>query len=101
MDSASPPGSDPDYLLHLFIAGAAPNSLRAVRNAQQLCEHYLPGRYVLKIIDIYQQPSLAGEQQVVAAPLLVRLLPLPRRQVLGNLSDHARVREALELPVPE
>lgn len=101
MDPASPPSSDPDYLLHLFIAGAAPNSLRAVRNVEKICEHYLPGRYVLKIIDIHLQPSLPGEQQVVAAPLLVRLLPLPRCQVPGDLSDHARVWEALELPVPE
>lgn len=101
MSTASTPSTDPEYILHLFIAGAAPNSLRAVRNAKEICEHYLPGHYVLNIIDIYQQPSLVGEQQIVAAPLLVRLLPLPRRQVLGDLSDRAKVLEVLGLPVPE
>lgn len=101
MDALSPPSTDPEFLLHLFVAGAAPNSLRAVRNAKEICEHYLPGRYVLNITDIHQQPSLVGEQQVLAVPLLVRLLPLPRRQVFGDLADRAKVREVLGLPVPE
>ena len=101
MTSDSIPNSDPEFLLHLFIAGATPNSIRAVRNAKEICEHYLSGRYVLTIIDIHQQPSLAFEQQVLAAPMLVRLLPLPRRQLLGDLSDHSRVLEALGLPPPE
>lgn len=101
MSFTNPPSSDPEFLLHLFIAGASPNSIRAVRNAKEICEHYLSGRYVLNIIDIHQQPSLACEQQVLAAPTLVRLLPLPRRQLLGDLSNRSKVLEALGLPPPE
>jgi circadian clock protein KaiB len=101
MSLTNTPSSDHEFLLHLFIAGASPNSIRAVRNAKEICEHYLSGRYVLNIIDIHQQPSLACEQQVQAAPMLVRLLPLPRRQLLGDLSNRSRVLETLGLPPSE
>lgn len=104
MDPASlaPDAPDvPEYTLHLFITGATPNSTRAVRNAKEICEQYLAGRYVLSIIDIYQQPELARAQQVLAAPTLIRELPLPRRQVIGDLSDHPKVLSALGLLLAE
>jgi circadian clock protein KaiB len=93
--------SEPDYLLHLYITGATPNSLRAVRNIKELCERFLAGRYELLIVDIYQQPHLAREQQIVAAPTLIRLRPLPRRQLVGDLSNREAVLMALGIPRPD
>lgn len=89
-----------DYVFELFITGATPNSTRAIRNGKDICEQYLAGRYALTIIDIYQQPELAREQQILAAPTLVRVRPLPRRQVIGDLSARDKVVEALGLPLP-
>lgn len=96
-----PDGPEPEYQLQLFVTGATPNSLRAVRHARELCEQHLAGRYALAVIDIYQQPELAREQQILAAPTLVRTRPLPRRQVIGDLSARDRVLAALGLPLPE
>lgn len=93
--------AEPEYRLELFITGATPNSLRALRNARELCEKYLSGRYVLSVIDIYQQPELARQQQILAAPTLVRTHPLPRRQVIGDLSSRERVLSMLGLPLAE
>jgi circadian clock protein KaiB len=90
--------AEADYLLHLYITGATPNSLRAVRNLKDICEVHLAGRYELLIIDIYQQPELAAQQQIVAAPTLVRQRPLPRRQLVGDLSNRAAVLISLGIP---
>jgi circadian clock protein KaiB len=98
---STPTPSEPDYLLHLFITGATPNSMRAVRNIKEICEQYLAGRYELLIVDIYQQPHLAREEQIVAAPTLVRLRPLPRRQLIGDLSNRESVLISLGIPRPD
>lgn len=87
-------GTDPaeaEYLLHLYITGATPNSTRAVRNLTDICERYLAGRYELQIVDIYQQPELAQEAAIVAAPTLVKRRPGLRRWLVGDLSDRRRV----------
>lgn len=81
----------PAYELYLYVSGATPNSTRAVRNIKKICEQYLAGRYVLRIIDMYQQPELARLDQIIAAPTLVRRQPLPRRQLVGDLSNQAAV----------
>lgn len=97
MDNPLPPAvpGHPEFVLHLFITGAALNSTRAVHNLTQLCEQHLKGRYELVIVDIYQQPHLAKEQQIVAAPTLIRLHPQPVRRLIGDLSDRARVLSLL------
>ncbi len=99
---ADPPPTPPeaDYLLHLYITGATPNSMRAVRNIKEICEQHLAGRYELLIIDIYQQPDLAQREQIVAAPTLIRVRPLPRRQLVGDLSNREAVLISLGVPRP-
>ena len=87
----APLAAAPFYELQLYVAGATPNSTRAVRNIKEICEHHLAGRYVLRIIDMYQQPQLASDEQIIAAPTLVRQQPLPRRQLIGDLSNRAAV----------
>jgi circadian clock protein KaiB len=95
-DAAS--ATEADYLLHLYITGATPNSMRAVRNLKEICEAHLAGRYELLIIDIYQQPDLAAQEQIIAAPTLIRVRPLPRRQLVGDLSNRSAVLISLGVP---
>lgn len=95
---SQPPSAEAEYILHLFITGVTPNSTRAVRNLKQICEQYLAGRYELLIIDIYQQPVLARQEQITAAPTLIRQRPLPIRRLIGDLSERAVVLTALNLP---
>jgi len=95
-DAAS--ATEAEYLLHLYITGATPNSMRAVRNLKEICEQHLAGRYELLIIDIYQQPELARQEQIIAAPTLIRVRPLPRRQLVGDLSNRTAVLISLGVP---
>ncbi len=85
------------YSLSLYVTGATPSSLRAVRNLRRICEERLHGIYDLRIVDIYQQPALARDEQIVAAPTLVKSLPLPVRRIIGDMSDEARVLAGLGL----
>lgn len=92
-------GSENMFVLHLYITGVTPNSIRAIKNIKEICEHYLKGRHELVIIDIYQQPVLAQQEQIIAAPTLVKKFPLPLRRFIGDLSDKQRVLTGLGLPV--
>ena len=85
------------YILRLYITGMTPNSKRAVENVKQICEQYLPGRYELEVIDIYQQPTLAQQEQIVAAPTLIKKLPGPLRRLIGDMSNIEKVLIGLDL----
>jgi len=96
-----PSEAEPEYLLHLYITGATPNSTRAVQNIKEICEQYLPGRYELLIIDIYQQTDLAEQEELIAAPTLIKRRPGLVRRLVGDLSDRRRVLTALGLLLPD
>jgi circadian clock protein KaiB len=77
------------YILRLYVAGATARSRQAILRARQLCETELSHNYELEVIDIYQQPILARDGQILATPTLVKEFPKPVRRFLGNLSNLA------------
>lgn len=85
------------YVLRLYITGMTPNSTRAVENVKKICEEYLAGRYELEVIDIYQQPSLAEGEQIIAAPTLIKKLPFPLKKLIGDMSNTEKVLLGLDL----
>ena len=85
------------YVLRLYVSGMTPNSRRAVENTKKICDEYLKGHYELDIIDIYQQPILAREDQIVAVPTLVKLFPSPLRKFIGDMSQTERILTGLDL----
>jgi circadian clock protein KaiB len=85
------------YALRLYITGQTPRSLQSVENLKRLCEKYLKGRFDLEIVDIYQQPALAAEGQIIAAPTVIKMMPLPLRRLVGDFSDQARVVLGLDI----
>lgn len=86
----------PYYEMRLFITGATPNSVRAVANMKKICETYFPGNYKLEIIDIYQQPFLAKDEQLIALPMLIKSSPLPLKRLIGDMSDTNKVLKGLD-----
>ena len=85
------------YLLRLYVTGQTPRSIQSVENLQRLCDKHLAGRFSLEVIDIYQQPALAAEGQIIAAPTLIKAMPLPLRRLVGDFSDSERVVLGLDL----
>ena len=85
------------YILKLFVTGILPNSARAVVNIKAICEKYLSGRYELEIIDIYQQPSLAVSEDIIAIPVLIKKFPLPEARMIGDLSEIEKVLTGLDV----
>ena len=85
------------YLLKLYVAGVTRRSSSAVRSITDLCETYLKGRYTLEIIDIYQQPTLAAGEQIIAAPTLIKKLPLPLRRLIGDMANQDKILVGLNL----
>jgi len=89
--------TQPRYVLRLFITGTTARSVRAIANLRRLCEERLCGEYDLEVVDLYQRPQAAKDCQIVAAPTLVKLLPLPLRRIIGDLADAQRVLAGLDL----
>jgi len=85
------------YVLRLYISGSTSKSAQAVENIKRVCEQHLKNRHELKVIDIYQQPNLARSEQIVAAPTLIKRLPLPMRRLIGDLSNQENVLLGLDL----
>ncbi len=85
------------YVLRLFVSGATLRSTHAIANIREICDSELAGRYELEVIDIYQQPELATQDQVVAVPTLIRTLPAPIRRLIGDLSEKDKVLVGLNL----
>lgn len=83
--------------LRLYAAGASINSVKAIENVKGLCEEYLKDMYELEIIDIYQQPLLAQEDQIIALPLLIRKHPLPERRFVGDMSNIEIIIKGLDI----
>jgi circadian clock protein KaiB len=86
-----------EYVLRLYVAGTNSKSIRAVANIKEICESSLRNRYDLEVIDIYQQPVLVKGEQIIAAPTLVKKLPLPLRKFIGDMSDTERILVGLDL----
>lgn len=85
------------YLLRLYVTGMTPTSAKAIERVRALCEPALHGRYELEVIDIYQLPSLARDEQIVATPTLIKVLPAPLRRFVGDLANVEKVLFGLDL----
>ncbi len=92
---AAGPGS---YRLRLIVAGGTQRSRKAIETIRSVCNSRLGGEVDLEVVDIYQLPEMAREYQVIAAPTLLKLLPLPVRRMIGDLSDSEQLLRMLELP---
>ena len=79
------------YVLKLYITGQTPRAERAVANLRQICEQELGQNFELLIVDVLQDPQQAEDQRILATPTLVREQPLPRRCIIGDLSDGQKV----------
>src|ERR1700756_4080997 len=83
------------FFFRLYVSGARDRSSRAIANIRAFCERHLKGRYDLLVVDIYQQPSLALDHQIIAAPTLVKSEPLPPKRLVGDFSDRERLVASL------
>jgi circadian clock protein KaiB len=89
------------YIMRLYVTGSTTHSARAITNIRKICEEHLEGRYDLDVVDIAQHPELAAGEQIIAAPTLVKISPLPVRRFIGDMSRTDRILLGLDLhPAP-
>jgi circadian clock protein KaiB len=95
---AGAPASSPEiWELRLYVTGRSPGSLRAIENLRLACEQHLAGRHHIEVVDLLENPRLAADEQILAAPTLVRKHPPPIRKIVGDLSDTDRLLAGLQL----
>jgi circadian clock protein KaiB len=84
-------------VLRLYVSGMTPRSTAAIATLKSICDEHLRDRYDLQVIDIYQHPELTVQDQIIAAPTLIKELPAPLRRFIGTLSDRDRVLTGLDI----
>src|ERR1700737_4822525 len=87
------------FILQLYVSGMSENSMSAIENIKRLCEDHLKDRFELEIIDIYKNPTVAEAQQIVFTPSLIKLSPLPKKTLIGSLSDEESVVSGLGITI--
>lgn len=93
----NPSSGKKTWELRLYVAGHTLNSATALANLKRICEEHLGGIYRIEVIDLLRQPQLARGDQIIAVPTLVRKLPKPVKQIIGDLSNTERVLVGLDL----
>ena len=91
------PARRAEYILRLYVTGSTPRSLKAISNLKRFCEEHFPDEYELEIIDIYKNPEAVREEQIIAAPTLIKKLPAPLRRFVGDLSNKQKLLVGLGL----
>lgn len=85
------------YVLRLYVAGLTPRSVAAIASVKKTCEEHLKGRYELQVVNLYDEPTLAKGEQIIAAPTLIKKLPLPLRRLIGDMADTRKLLVGLDL----
>ena len=83
------------YHMVLYICGATPHCMQAVKNINDICGTYLDETTQVEIIDVNEHPEAAVKAQIIAAPTLIKLEPGPERRLIGDLSNRDKVLMAL------
>ena len=89
------------YVFRLYLAGGAPNSVRALANLYAICHKYFPESHRIEVIDVLNEPLRALAEAILVTPTVVKVSPAPEQQIIGNLSDEEEVLRALGLPQKE
>ena len=73
--------------LRLYVAGLAPNSVRAIANARAICDEHFAEGHELEIVDLLVDAGRALADGIIVTPTLLKLSPRPARRLIGDLSD--------------
>ena len=94
-------GADGAYLFRLYVAGSAPNSVRALANLRAICRKHFPDRHRIDVVDVLKEPLRALNDGILVTPSVIKLSPAPEQQIIGNLSEEEEVLRSLGLPQKE
>ena len=87
----------PRLVLTLYVNGTSARSAAALITLQRLCERELAGQVDLTVVDIHSNPEALSDYRILAVPTLIKRLPPPLRQIVGDLANEERVLAALDL----
>jgi circadian clock protein KaiB len=93
-------GGEVQYF-RLFVTGSSRHSVRAIDNTKRMCESYFKGRYDLEVVDLYQQPDWARDEQLVAIPTLIRYHPAPKKRFVGDMTRTSHMLRELDIRIED
>jgi circadian clock protein KaiB len=97
-DVVTAPDAACKFEFRLYVTGPSSASARAVVNARKIFEDHLKGRYRLEVINVADNIAMAMRDQIVAAPTLIKVLPLPLKRFIGDISNAEGLIRGLDVP---
>jgi circadian clock protein KaiB len=91
------PGSATPLVLSLFVTDSTPSSVRARAQLTGWLHRAGSDAVRLEVVDVLEHPDRAEVEHILATPTLIRHHPLPRRKIIGDLSDWEAVVLSLDL----
>ncbi len=85
------------WQFRLYVAGRCVRCANAYANLKRLCDEQLAARYSIEVVDLLERPALAGADNIVAIPTLVRRRPKPVQVAIGDFSQTGLALSALRL----
>jgi circadian clock protein KaiB len=84
-----------ELVVRLYVAGRAPNSVRAMRNLEAIVEEHDEMSWEVDVIDVLVEPLRTLTDGVLVTPTLIRVAPRPEVWIVGDLSREGEVLAAL------
>lgn len=77
--------------LCLYVFGDEEKTNNTVRVLKKICEENIAGQYDIEVFDIAANPQIALEENIIATPCLIKKRPTPKRKLIGEPTDKARL----------
>src|SRR5688572_8913240 len=87
----------PEYFVFtLYVKDRSAASSKVHERLANLCFELLPGKYVIRVVDIRKNFDEACERNILATPSIVTNLPGKIRVFVGDLQNETAIRLAIE-----
>jgi len=84
----------PPLRVRLYVAGNAPNSVRAIASLRAVCDEHFASGHEIEIVDMLVKPLEALADGIIVTPTLLKLSP-PAQRMVGNLGNASQLLEML------
>ena len=77
----------PLFRFLLFVSGDSLMTKKAIFNCNKNLDIIFKSNYEIEIINAFENPKLAIEENIIALPILIRKNPLPEVSIIGDMSN--------------
>lgn len=82
---------DMKHTLRLYVAGVSETNQSILEKFKLMLIEKLGNKFTLEIIDIFEQPELTDDHQIIATPTIVHIMPDRVKKVILDFSSEEKI----------